>query len=135
MAPATSPIRIADAGGTNAQAPLPAASPATQPLAVREASGLPNRRFVTTAVAKAAAPAPNIVFTAISGNWRGSMPLNRIAAAEFNPVHPIHASRQPNRTSTALCPGIAVGIPSLVYLPRRGPTSQTITSAVRPPTA
>ena len=28
---------------------------------------------------------------------------------------------QPKRTSTALWPGIAMGIPSEVYLPRRGP--------------
>ena len=59
----------------------------------------------------------------------------RTGGAEFSPNHPSSASMQPNKTITVLWPGIAAGIPSGAYLPRRGATIQAIDNAVRPPSA
>src|ERR1700683_5497693 len=134
-APANRPIAAAAAGLTNAHAPLLAASPPIQPLAASDASGLPKRACVITAAVSAAGAADQIVLIAASTVWPGSAPLYRIAPAEFNPSQPTNASTQPRITSTPLCPGIAVGIPPCMYLPRRAPKSQAMESAVNPPTA
>src|SRR5271170_5890609 len=74
-APATNPITTASAGVTNAQAPLLAARPPIQPLAVSDASGLPKRACVITADVNAAIAADKIVLIATNTAWPGSTPL------------------------------------------------------------
>ena len=133
-APATRPIDIASAGRTEAQAALMATRPATQPLAQREASGLPKRTRVMAAAASDAQTAESMVLTTTSGG-RTCGPANSSAPARFKPDHPIQASRHPNRTKTALWPGMATGMCSLLYLPRRGPRIHAMASAAKPPTA
>ena len=132
--PAIRPIPTATAGTTKAQPALLATSPATQPLAQSEASGFPKRTLVIPAAATPAAAAQSVVLMAATAAPPLFTPAKRIAPETFRPSHPTTASRQPNRTRTALWPGIALGVPSLVYLPRRGPRIQARDSAVRPPT-
>ena len=117
----------------NTQAALLATSPLTQPLAVSETSGRPNCTRVISAAAKPAEAAASVVLMAISTVAPGWLPVNRMAPAELSPSQPNNASRQPSKTRTALWPGIAFGMPSGEYLPRRGPNIQAIASAVRPP--
>ena len=112
-----------------------ATNPPTQPLATSEASGLPKRMRVMSRHINAEPEADKTVFAATSTTRAGAAPANRIAPAEFSPTHPGNANRQPNRTSTLLCPGIAAGMPSAEYLPRRGPRIHNIANALSPPTA
>src|ERR1700676_5504079 len=86
--PATEPMTTASAGFTNAHDALLATSPPTQPLAVSEASGLPNRTLVINAAASAEADAASMVLTAINAAPDDSPPVNRIAPAELSPIQP-----------------------------------------------
>src|SRR5579863_489644 len=119
----------AAAGRTTAQPALTATSPATHPLAQSEASVLPKRARVMAATHNAADPAASVVFTAIKTARLASTPVKRMAPALFNPNHPSQARKQPSSTRTALWPGSADGIPSVLNLPRRGPKIQVIESA------
>ena len=125
----------AAAGETKAHAALLATNPPTNPLAQREASGRPKRARVMAAAASAAMAAASMVSMATPATAPGATPANSIEPAQFRPNHPSSARKQPNRTSTALWPGMAAGVPSMPYLPRRGPRMQAIDQAVRPPTA
>src|SRR5580693_5077201 len=100
--PAIDPITTASAGLTKAQDALLATSPPTQPLAVSEASGLPNRTLVINAAVSADADAASMVLMAINADPLGSPPVKRIAPAELSPNQPTSASTQPNKTRTAL---------------------------------
>ena len=87
------------------------------------------------AAASAAMAAAKMVSMATPATAPGAAPANSIEPAQFKPNHPSSARKQPNRTSTALWPGMAAGVPSMAYLPRRGPRMQAIDQAVKPPTA
>src|SRR5579864_973203 len=132
--PATAPTTIAVAGFRKAAAALLATNPAIHPFAVSDASGLPNRTRVTTAAVRHEAAAESVVLMTISTTLAASTPANRIALAEFNAIHPAQASTQPVRASTALCPGIAAGMPSFENFPWRGPKIHVMDNAVSPPT-
>src|SRR5689334_23097373 len=119
------------AGFTNAHDALLATRPATHPLALNDASGLPKRNLVTAAAASSPDPAPNRVLIAISGIAASVAPAYRMPPASFKHSQPAIASRQPNKTTTMLWPGIAEGIPSMPNLPLRGPNIQVTPSAVR----
>ena len=133
-APATAPTRIPAAGFRKAAPALLATKPASQPFATSDASGPPKRIRVTAAAINAEAAAESVVLTATKITREGSAPPKRIAPDEFSPSHPIQAKRQPRRTSTTLCPGIAADVPSGVYFPGRGPRIHVIDNAVSPPT-
>src|SRR6266496_4799381 len=124
----------ATAGLTKAHPALLATSPPIHPLAVREASGLPNLIRVMIAAVNPAEAAANIVLTAIRTTRSTPTPAKSRAPAEFSPNHPTNASTQPKITKTVLCAGIAAGIPWAEYLPRRGPKIHAIDRAVKPPT-
>src|SRR5580693_256293 len=73
-APATRPTINASAGTWKAAPALDAASPATQPLALNDASGFPKRVLVTIAAANNPDAAVSMVSTAISGTLAGVAP-------------------------------------------------------------
>ena len=118
--PAIAPVN-GNAGLRDAQAALLATRPPVQPLAHREASGLPNRNRVMAAAASAAIAAESVVLTPTSTTFPGLAPANRRLPLPFKPIHPDQVRKQEKRTNTALCPGIAMGIPAAVYFPARGP--------------
>ena len=134
-APAAAPMVTAAEGMKKGHPAEDATRPATQPFAASEASGLPKRARVTARDAKPADNPDREVLTPTSATTPGSLPAKSIAPAEFNPSQPIHAARHPIRTKTPLWPGIAVGVPSSEYFPRRGPRIHATASAVTPPTA
>ena len=88
---------------------------------------------VMTAVIRAAEPPARVVLMPIRPALRGSIPLSSVAPEMFRPSQPAQAKRQPKSTKTALCAGIAVGSPSAVYLPLRGPRSRPRPAPPGPP--
>src|SRR5208337_955867 len=132
---ATAPAKMASAGVASAAQAVDVTRPASQPLAQRLASGLPKRNCVTAKVATNAAAAESNVLMAVPGSAASGACSQITAPAAFHASQPTSASRQPNRTYTALWPGIAVDRPSRGNLPRRGPAIHTRANAVSPPRA
>jgi len=133
--PATSPVKSAATGDTRLAHALDVTSPASQPFAHKLASGLPNRMRVTENVATSAAAAESNVLTAVPTSPPGVGFNQSREPAIFQASHPTSAIKQPNRTYTTLCPGIAVDRPSRGNLPLRGPAIHTTASAETPPSA
>ena len=77
----------------------------------------------------------SIVFTAIDPIRRPPLPEAPSVEPGLKPNHPNARMKQPVSTSTMSWPMMALGLPVLVYLPRRGPMMIDIASAVSPPTA
>ncbi len=76
----------------------------------------------------------SIVLTATEPMRR--LPLLEAPSVEpgLNPNQPNARMKQPVSTITRSCAGIALALPSRVYLPMRGPIMMPIASAVMPPT-
>src|ERR1051325_9089718 len=125
-------MTIASAGLINRHPALLATKPPTQPLAVSEASGRPNRTPVTAKAASAEDAALSVVLMATIAICPGSACAKRIAPAEFRATQPIQTKKQANTTRTELCAGIAFERFRDEYLPRRGPMIQTTLNAERP---
>src|ERR1700756_3146295 len=77
----------------------------------------------------------SIVFTATEPMRSAPLPEAASVLPGLNPNQPNARMKQPVRTMTMSCPGTALGLPSRVYLPRRGPIIIERASAVMPPTA
>src|SRR2546426_8457622 len=64
-------------------------------------------------------------------------PMRRSEPASVEPAlkpnHPKARMNVPTSAIGILCPGIALAVPSAVYFPRRGPSSQAVTNAITPP--
>ena len=123
-------MSTADGAVTNAQGAVIATRPASAPFAIIEGSGLPYLlHMYSIAVTLPAAPA-SMVFVAIT-------PMRRSDPASvepgLKPNHPKHRMNVPASAMGMLCPGMAFGVPSALYLPRRGPINQAPTSAITPP--
>ncbi len=96
------PITIAVAGTTNAHEALIATSPAIQPLALRDVSGLPKRMRVVMRAASSPENAANKVLITTSTRRPDEAPAKSRDPAEFRASHPTSAIKQPTRTSTEL---------------------------------
>src|SRR5881296_773584 len=128
--PATPPINTADGAVTKAQGAVIATSPASAPFASMDGSGLSYLiHMYSIAVMLPAAPA-SMVLVAIT-------PMRRSEPASVEPAlkpnHPKARMNVPTSAIGMLCPGIALAVPSALYLPRRGPSSQAVTNAITPP--
>ena len=76
----------------------------------------------------------SIVLTATEPMRRLPLPDAPSVDPGLNPNQPKARMKQPVSTITMSWPGIALGLPSRVYLPMRGPMMMPIASAVTPPT-
>ena len=76
----------------------------------------------------------SIVLTATEPMRRLPLPEAPSVDPGLNPNQPNARMKQPVSTITMSCPGIALGLPSRVYLPMRGPMMSATASAVMPPT-
>src|SRR5438067_9643143 len=132
MTPAMMPITAAAHGATNAHGAVMATRPASNPFAVMDGSGFPNFRHITNIAAKQPKADARIVFTMTTVRRR-SVPAN-----VEPPLKPIHPTRRTNVPRTAIgrwWPGIALGDPSLLNLPIRGPSIFAPQNAATPPIA
>src|SRR5882672_2706334 len=128
--PATEPMITEEPTETNAQGAVIATRPARQPFSVMPRSGLPimiQHVAVDVSVANAAAV---LVVTVISPIARGSTP---IVLPGLNPNQPNHRTKVPIVAAIRLWPAMGLTLPSAPYLPMRGPSIQTPTSAAQPP--
>jgi hypothetical protein len=129
--PAIVPISTAAGAVTNAHGAVIATRPASSPLAIMLGSGLPKRAIMNT-IAAIAPPVPaSMVFTATTA-MRKSVPAS--VEPGLKPNQPKARMKVPTIAIGMWCPGIATGRPSLVYLPRRGPSTIAPASAATPPT-
>src|SRR5579863_7939697 len=129
--PAIAPIRHAESELTKAHAAAIATRPARAPLHMIEGSGLLPRTFhIHRVVAIPPAAEASTVLTML-------MPLRRSVPArlppELSPNHPNARMKVPSITIGRLCGGIGLGVPSLLYFPRRGPSSLANQKAMTPP--
>src|SRR6188768_3814485 len=76
----------------------------------------------------------SIVLTATEEARRPPLPDRASVDPGLNPNHPNARMKQPHSTHMMSCPGMALGLPSRVYFPMRGPRMSAHASAVSPPT-
>jgi hypothetical protein len=93
-------------------------------------SGLPSRSQQVIVAVIVAAAAARFVVTATSAMAAGSTP---IVLPGLKPNQPNHRTKQPIVAAVMLCPGIAFTLPSVAYLPMRGPSKMMPASAAQPP--
>ena len=100
------------------------------PLPVMPTSGLPLLSQMVHMAATPPAAAASSVMTAMSMTGRSA------ASSEpgLKPNQPTNRITVPRATSGMLWPRMARGLPSLVYLPRRGPRMSAPMRAAQPPT-
>src|SRR5215813_2385674 len=102
IAPAISPIAIADIGDTKPAAGVIATNPATAPEIAPSALGLPLRSHSAMLHPSAAAAAPKCVAT---NALVARLPAERALPA-LKPNHPTQSRQAPMKLSTTLCGGI-----------------------------
>ena len=127
--PAIAPVRTAKAGVRLAQPAVIATRPARVPLRVMPTSGFPNFTHAVIIAKTAPAAAARLVFTAI----RAVEVLAAVVEPGLKPNQPNQRMKTPSVARGMLWPGIAVGLPSFVYLPRRGPRQMAPARAAHPP--
>src|SRR3989338_2597522 len=130
ITPAISPMMAALMALTNAQGAGVATSPARQPLMVMPRSGLPSNIVETMVAESMAAAAAVLVVTQMRAIASGSAAM---VEPGLNPNHPSHRTKQPISASERLCPGIGFAVPSLLYLPYRGPKAMMPARPAQPP--
>ena len=130
MTPATAPMISAPSGVTVAQGEVMATRPASTPFRVMPTSGFPNLNQATTMAAMPPAqPARNVLTM-----MRAMVPLAAVVEPALNPNQPRDRMKTPSAAIGRLWPGMARGLPSLPYLPMRGPTTIAPAKAAQPPT-
>ena len=85
---------------------------------------------VTVAVAAAIL----VVINTLPANTKLSSPVIETVEHPLNPNQQNHSINTPRAPTVMLCPGMAFGLPSLLYLPIRGPNILAPTKAATPPT-
>ncbi len=125
------PMMTADTLFTNAHGAVIATRPASMPLASMLGSGLPNLVQTYSIAVKAPAAPASMVFTAMTA-MRRSPPASVEPA--LKPNQPNARMKVPATAIGMLWPGIALGVPSFVNLPIRGPSTIAPASAATPPT-
>ena len=103
-----------------------ATRPAIAPLPAMPMSKVRVRSHISATAARTPNDPASVVIITISGNRP-----SRVLSVEpgLKPYHPSHRMKIPIPNSGMLWPGIACGVPSLAYFPRRGPSSSRTASA------
>ncbi len=117
--PAMAPMMMALPGVTLAHRLVMATSPARAPLRLMPISGLPNLIQEANMARMQPAAAARLVLTKI-------MAMSLLAAVVepgLNPNQPSHRMKTPRAASGMLCPRMGLTLPSLPYLPMRGPST------------
>ena len=130
MIPAIAPIITELKGVTDAHGLVMATRPAKAPFKLMPASGFPNFIQAVTMAKIAPAAAARLVLTKI-------IAISLLAAVVepgLKPNHPTQRMKTPKAAKGMLCPKIGFMLPSLVYLPNRGPRTMAPANAVHPPT-
>ena len=129
------PMMTAPSGETISQPAVIPTKPARIPFRVKDKDGLLNFNQLTTSAKKPPAQAARFV---VRKTCEIAIASSVEAAANcepgLNPNQPNHKMNTPNAAMVRLCPGIALDLPSLPYLPMRGPRMAAPTSAIQPPT-
>src|SRR5690625_185729 len=108
---------------------IPTRPPST-PFIVSGASGFPFLIHEITIAAVAAAIEDRNVLSAISA----TPVVPSVVEPALKPNHPNHRINMPSAASGRLCPGMCRGLPSMPYLPTRGPITSAPASAAHAPT-
>ena len=125
----------APSGLTKSHPAVMATSPASTPLRVSENDGLPYLiHDVNIVPIPPAAAARLVVRNTCDMAMRLTSPEAASCEPGLNPNHPNHRMNTPKAAAIRLWPGIAWLLPSLPYLPRRGPRAIAPTNANTPPT-
>ena len=112
-----------------------ATSPASAALNVMETSGFPYLSQVKTIATTVATAAARFVFiNAMPAVTASSAVAIATVDAPLNPNQQNHRMKTPRAQAVMLCPGIALALPSLSYLPMRGPSIHAPRQAMPPPT-
>ena len=128
-------MKNAPTGLTISQPAVMATRPARVPLKVMETSGFLYRIQVKIMVAQVATAAAMLVFMNTSEALSMLSSLERLTVlAPLKPNQQNHRINTPVASAVMLWPGMARGLPSLVYLPIRGPSIAAPMQAVMPPT-
>src|SRR5262245_19757624 len=128
--PARLPMTAAEAGVTKAQGAVIATKPASMPLTIIPGSGLPVQNIITDLATTAPKAAASAVLVATTANWTSV--AARVEAA-LNPNQPNSRMKQPSMAIGTWWPGMVLGVPSLLYLPMRGPRTSAPAKAATPP--
>ena len=112
-----------------------ATRPASAPLKVSETSGLPYRTHETISAATVASAAARLVLKQIRpAEIIVSSPVMLTVEPPLKPNQQNHRMKTPSAMAVRLWPGMARGVPALLYLPMRGPSIHAPRQAVTPPT-
>ena len=131
--PATAPIIAAPIGLTASHPAVIATNPAREPFKDIDTSGLPYFIHVNAIVTQVAIAAAKFVFTNTFPARAMLSPSIETVEAPLKPNQQNHKIKHPNAPNVKECPGIAFGLPSLPYLPIRGPNIAAPTRAATPP--
>ena len=129
------PMKNAPTGVTASHPAVMATRPAREPLRVMDTSGFLYRIQVIIITAVVAVAAARLVVTKISAAERiASSPVMETVEQPLKPNQQNHRMKTPRAPRGRLWPGMARGLPSLPYLPMRGPRIFAPTRAATPPT-
>src|SRR6056297_342659 len=109
--------------------------PASAPFSTMVRSGFLYSTCVRISAVTAPAAAAMLVFAKMR-DTSDTSPTVPMASCEppLNPNQPSHRMNVPRVASARLEPGIGLTLPSLLYLPRRGPSTMAPARAAQPPT-
>ena len=128
-------MTTAPMGLTRSQPAVMPTSPASTPFSVSESDGFPYFHQVRNIVATPPATAARLV---VRNTWlmatRFTSPLAANCEPGLKPNQPSQRMKTPSEASVRLWPGIARLLPSLEYLPIRGPSASAPIRASTPPT-
>ena len=127
-----SPMTAAAHGSTNAHGAVMATRPASRPFMIMPGSGLPVRFHTQNMPPMHPSAAAMAVLAATRPNWPSA--ICRVEPA-LKPNQPNIRISVPAPARAMLWPGRPRDLPSLVYLPMRGPSTMAPVSAATPPTA
>ena len=133
--PQMAPINTAPEGATASHPAVIPTKPAKTPFSVSDIDGLP---YFIQLIASAKKPPAQAARFVVRNTCEMAIASASVLAANcdpgLNPNHPNQRINTPSAATVRLCPGIALDLPSLPYLPIRGPRIAAPTKAIQPPT-
>ena len=127
-------MQKAPTGVTMSQPAVMPTRPAKAPLSVMETSGFLYLIQVMVMAPMAATAAERFVLTKIlEAETRVSSPVMETVDAPLKPNQANQRMNTPRAAKVMLQPGMALGLPSSLYLPMRGPTMAAPINAATPP--